>query len=106
MTDNPTADDASSAVEPFDEREMLDQHAADQQAKLFDPESVPRVPNGVEEGVTERGGTTLVDMMFDTTAAEVPSLRLEDDLRMEEPVIDGGPEHGEIDLGEDLEPDL
>jgi hypothetical protein len=82
------------------EREMLRKNRRDMFAMLFDPDSVPKAPTGVEEPQSEAGGTEPVDMVLDFDDVEADSLRVEDDLALIDEELDVG--LGSIGPEEDL----
>jgi hypothetical protein len=58
----------------------LDLHREDMAGALFDPDQVPKHPDPIEEGTTDRRGEREVDMMHDTPAIETPFLDMDEEL--------------------------
>jgi len=83
--------DESFDTDPaFGEFELLRRQRKDMFAMLFDPDSVPKEPDGVEEPQSERGGTTDVDIISDHTPVE-------DELGMFDDELDVGLDELEVE---------
>lgn len=70
-------DDSQPATSEFD---LLRKNRADLFDMLFNPESVPKEPTGIEEPQSERGGTEPVDMVSDHTPVDEELGTLSDEL--------------------------
>lgn len=74
-------EDTMTDTEPkLTEFEILREQKRDMFAMLFDPNSVPKPPTGVEEPQSERGGTEPVDMISDHTPVDEELGTLGDEL--------------------------
>lgn len=98
MTDQPHARKQKPIrTEPLGEAELLDLHEADMRSKVDDPTAVPMAPTGVEEGVTKRGGTEIIDIMGDTPALDEPLINIDERLQLDDPGLPAGKITFELD---------
>lgn len=62
-------------LNPWEELEHIDicceLAALDEEKTMFDPDTHPKPPTGIEEGVTSRDGTRFVDLQIDTPPIEL-----------------------------------
>jgi len=93
-TDEPVGFDNDPATTEFD---ILRRNREDMFRMLFDPESVPKAPTGVEEPQSKRGGTEPVDMLTDHSPVDDEIDSIEDDLGLLDDELDVGLDDLEVE---------
>jgi len=72
MTDkNPLDDGTETDTHPLDEAAVLEDHRAMMEAALFDPNEIPKPPDGTEEPAVRGANKGVIDMQLDAPLADV-----------------------------------